>query len=350
MDQRYSQLQSWLEQTLPQFEGFDQSDWQLSPVSGDASFRRYFRATSGAFTWIAVDAPPEKEDSQPFITIAGDLARVGVAVPQVHRSDLSHGFMLLEDFGDDLYLEKLNDATVETLYMDAMATLGVMQGCKPESGRYFPLYDQPLLKREVDLFRDWFLQQLLGMTLDQDEQEMVEFLFNYLIDAALEQPTVFVHRDYHSRNLMVRHEAPPGVIDFQDAVEGPITYDLVSLLRDCYVNWSDELVYKWVEQYRLGLIERGQIMPDSVYFKRWFDLMGAQRHLKAIGIFARLNIRDGKSGYLADIPRTMNYLIAVTAKTEELEHISGWMVQKVVPRMQQSPFFDNHVLDDWIIE
>lgn len=350
MDQRYSQLQDWLEQTLPQFDGFDQSDWQLTPVSGDASFRRYFRALSGANTWIAVDAPPEKEDSQPFITIAGDLMRAGVSVPQVHRFDLNQGFMLLEDFGDDLYLEKLNDGTVESLYNDAMSTLAVMQECTPANGCAFPLYDQPLLKREVELFRDWFLQQLLGIELDQDEHEMVEFLFNYLIDAALEQPTAFVHRDYHSRNLMVRHEAPPGVIDFQDAVEGPVTYDLVSLLRDCYVNWPDELVYKWVEQYRLGLIERGQMMPDAVYFKRWFDLMGAQRHLKAIGIFARLNIRDGKSGYLADIPRTMNYLIAVTAKTEELKHISGWMVHKVVPLMQQNPHFDNCVLDNWIIE
>lgn len=350
MDQRYTQLQNWLEQVLPQFEGFDCANWQLLAVSGDASFRRYFRAHSGESTWIAVDAPPAKEDSRPFVTIATELEVAGVSVPHVYQSDFTQGFMLLEDFGDDQYLAQLNDETVHSLYTDALNVLAVMQGCQPSNGRLFPLYDQPLLQREVELFREWFLQGLLELSLDADEQQMVDFLFNYLIDASLEQPTVFVHRDYHSRNLMFRDQQSPGVIDFQDAVEGPITYDLVSLLRDCYISWPDELVYAWVENFRLGLIERGRVMPDSVYFKRWFDLMGAQRHLKAIGIFSRLNIRDGKPGYLADIPRTLGYLIAVAAKTEELQHIAGWLVEKVVPVMRQSRYFDDNVLDDWVVE
>lgn len=350
MDQRCAQLENWLEQELPKLGVFDGREWQLSAVSGDASFRRYFRAQSGDMSWIAVDAPPEKENSLPFVTVAGELEAAGISVPHIYAHDLSQGFMLLEDFGDDLYMVKLNETTVCHLYGQALETLLTMQECQPSNGRMFPLYDRPLLSREVELFREWFLQKLLGIALDEQEQEMVEFLFNYVIDAALEQPTVFVHRDYHSRNLMYRENKAPGVIDFQDAVEGPLTYDLVSILRDCYISWPDEQVYEWVEGFRLSLIERGRVLPDSIYFKRWFDLMGAQRHLKAIGIFARLNIRDGKSGYLADIPRTMNYLIAVAAKTEELKPIAGWLVQKVVPQMSQSPYFETNVLDNWVVE
>ncbi|MDO6512990.1 aminoglycoside phosphotransferase family protein [Neptuniibacter sp. 2_MG-2023] len=347
MDQRYTQLKQWLERELLAFNLFDISDWQLLPVSGDASFRRYFRAKSNGASWIAVDAPPEKEDSQPFVAIAAELEKIAVSVPHVHKYDLQQGFMLLEDFGDDLYLSKLNKSSVEPLYADALESLLIIQSCKPA---VLPLYDRALLDREVELFREWFLQKLLEIKLDADEQQMLRFLFNYVIDSALEQPLVFVHRDFHSRNLMYREGKAPGVIDFQDAVEGPVTYDLASILRDCYISWPDDQVYRWVEQYRLSLIENGQIMPDPTHFVRWFDLMGAQRHLKAIGIFARLNIRDGKSGYLADIPRTMNYLIAVAAKTEELKPIAGWLVQKVVPRMQQSQYFDADVLNDWVVE
>ncbi|WP_067865255.1 aminoglycoside phosphotransferase family protein [Neptuniibacter marinus] len=347
MDQRYTQLKQWLGRELLAFNLFDVSEWQLLPVSGDASFRRYFRAKSNGASWIAVDAPPEKEDSRPFVSIAAELEKIAVSVPHVHRYDLQQGFMLLEDFGDDLYLNKLNKSSVEQLYADALDSLLIIQSCKPA---VLPLYDRTLLDREVELFREWFLQKLLGIELDVDEQQMLRFLFNYVIDSALEQPLVFVHRDFHSRNLMCREGKAPGVIDFQDAVEGPVTYDLASILRDCYISWPDDQVYRWVEQYRLSLIENGQMMPDQAHFVRWFDLMGAQRHLKAIGIFARLNIRDGKSGYLSDIPRTMNYLIAVAAKTEELKPIAGWLVQKVVPRMQKSQYFDADVLNNWVVE
>ena len=350
MDQRYGQLKDWVGQALLAFDGFDANNWQLLPVSGDASFRRYFRANSGGKSWIAVDAPPDKEDSRPFVSMADALESVGVSVPHIHQHDLQQGFMLLEDFGDDLYLAKLNETTVNELYSDALETLLVIQSCRPAAGSAFPLYDRTLLEREVALFSEWFLQKLLGIELDEDELQMVGFLFNYVIDSALEQPLVFVHRDFHSRNLMYRPGQAPGVIDFQDAVEGPVTYDLASILRDCYVSWPDEQVYGWVEGYRLKLIERGSVMPDAVHFRRWFDLMGAQRHLKAIGIFARLNIRDGKSGYLADIPRTMNYLISVAAKTEELKPVAGWLVQKVLPCMRKSQYFEADVLDDWIVE
>ena len=349
MDLRYTDLKEWLLEILPEFSGFDSRNWQLETVSGDASFRRYFRAISGENTWIAVDAPPEKEDSRPFIEVATALERTGVPVPHIHNHDLSKGFMLLGDFGDDLYLDQLSNESVDGLYNEALKTLLLMQSCQPARGKELPLYDEALLRREVELFREWFVEKLLGVKSNDEAQRLVSFLFDYLIDSALEQPKVFVHRDYHSRNIMYRKDLAPGIIDFQDAVEGPVTYDLVSLLRDCYIDWPDEKVYGWVEGYRQDLIANGQNMPDSVYFKRWFDLMGAQRHLKAIGIFARLHIRDGKSGYLADIPRTLNYLIAVAAKVEELKPVAGWMVSELLPAMRNSEYFSDTVLDNWIV-
>lgn len=349
MDLRYTDLEKWLLETLPNFTGFNSEDWRLEAVSGDASFRRYFRAISGEFSWIAVDAPPEKEDSQPFIDVALALANADVSVPEVCSYDLSQGFMLLGDLGDELYLPHLTGDKVDELYAQALTTLIQMQQCQALPGKHLPSYDETLLRREVELFRDWFAEQLLDIELDDEGQRLISFLFDYLIDAALEQPKVFVHRDYHSRNIMYRKGEAPGIIDFQDAVHGPITYDLVSLLRDCYINWPDEQVYAWVEQFRQDLIQNGQHMPDAKHFARWFDLMGAQRHLKAIGIFARLHIRDGKPAYLADIPRTLNYLIAVTAKFEELKPVAGWLVAVVVPAMRQHEVFSDNVLDHWVM-
>lgn len=349
MDQRYTELRTWLKQVLTQFTEFSPESWELTSVSGDASFRRYFRAVSNGKSWIAVDAPPDKENSLPFINVARALEQHSVAVPHIYEADLELGFMLLSDLGDELLLSQLNDDLSDELYGKALATLINLQSCpQPVSGA-LPEYDLPLLQREVDLFPEWFLEKLLGIELDQTDQLMLKLLFDYLLDAALEQPKVFVHRDYHSRNLMCCGDGL-GVIDFQDAVLGPVTYDLVSLLRDCYIDWPDEKVYRWVEGYRQALIQRGQMMPDQFHFNRWFDLMGAQRHLKAIGIFARLNIRDGKPGYLGDIPRTMNYLIGVAAKTEALKPVAGWLVVKVLPAMRKSEHFADDVLDHWVME
>ncbi|PIE24875.1 MAG: aminoglycoside phosphotransferase [Neptuniibacter caesariensis] len=349
MDQRYTELQAWLAQVLTGFSEFAADSWQLHAVSGDASFRRYFRVLSAGRSWIAVDAPPDKESSQSFVNVANGLKLAGVPVPHIYQADLKKGFLLLEDFGDQLLLDQLTPESVEGLYMQALDTLLVIQRCRDIPGGALSDYDLPLLLREVELFREWFLQKLLGVNLDDTDQQMLKLLFDYVIDAALEQPAVFVHRDYHSRNLMYREGMPLGVIDFQDAVLGPVTYDLVSLLRDCYIAWPDEQVYMWVEHYRQALIGCGQTMPDSSHFMRWFDLMGAQRHLKAIGIFARLNLRDGKAGYLADIPRTMNYLINATAKNESLKPVAGWLVVRVLPAMRQSEYFANDVLDHWVM-
>lgn len=336
MDQRFEQLKSWMATQLAAFEGFQAGGWQLLPVSGDASFRRYFRAVSGDRSWIGVDAPPEKENSHPFIAVAGALEPLGVHVPHIHQYDLEQGFMLLSDLGDDLYLPHLNSATADNLYSMALAEILKMQRCTELPDMDLPKYDLPLLQREMELFRDWFSSQLLKMNLTDEDNQLLDRLFSELEGNALEQVQVFVHRDYHSRNLMYLGDQLPGVIDFQDAVLGPITYDLVSLLRDCYISWPQEQVYAWVESFYGALLDEGHQLPGFERFCRWFDLMGAQRHLKAIGIFARLNLRDGKSGYLSDIPRTMSYLLTVTGKYDNLQESYHWLQQRVIPAMQAS--------------
>lgn len=348
MDQRQDQLKIWLHKQLPGCTGFESSEWQLVPVSGDASFRRYFRVISGTQSWIAVDAPPDKEDSRPFIAVAETLADQGVTVPDVHKYDLQLGFMLLGDLGDDLYLGQLNEQNADKLYTDALNELFLIQQCQDLKQGSLPLYDHALLSREVELFREWFLGKLLGLELAEADHFEIDRLFHYVIDCALEQPSVFVHRDFHSRNIMYREGATPGIIDFQDAVRGPVTYDLVSLFRDCYIAWPDDQVYHWVEQYRQKLISNGRMMPDSGHFQRWFDLMGAQRHLKAIGIFSRLLIRDDKAGYLDDIPRTFSYLLAVTKKDYGLEPTANWLMQKVLPALYKSEHFSDDLLDQWL--
>lgn len=292
----------------------------LLPVSGDASFRRYFRLRFDDRSWIAVDAPPEQEDSRPFVALAARLGEAGLHVPRVLASDLGRGFMLLTDLGDTLYLDALNPASADDLYGAALDALLRLQAIPATD---LPAYDAALLMREMELFRDWYLQRHLGVVLDAPAHAVLDVSFAALCEAALVQPRVFVHRDYHSRNLMVC--APnPGILDFQDAVHGPVTYDLVSLLRDCYIAWPEAQVEAWVEAYRLRALAVG-LLPatDAATFRRWFDWMGVQRHLKAIGIFARLQHRDGKPAYLQDIPRTLGYVRQVAGRYPELRALVG---------------------------
>jgi aminoglycoside/choline kinase family phosphotransferase len=315
--------------------------WQLLPVSGDASFRRYFRVLSHNLSWIAVDAPPEKEDSAPFVNIARAWEPLEIHAPQVFQADLQQGFMLLSDLGDTLYLDRLDSGNADQLYRQAMLTLTHIQQCRTIQGVPFPPYDRALLSREMALFRDWFVDQLLELALDSSEQQLLDQTFERLIESALEQPQVCVHRDYHSRNLMLIDAQAPGVIDFQDAVWGPITYDLVSLLRDCYIAWPQAQVERWALEFRLLARQAGLLESVSEsQFLRWFDLMGMQRHLKAIGIFARLNIRDNKPGYLADIPRTLNYLVQVAAQHPDMAEFGRWLNRRVVPVMLKHDCFD----------
>jgi aminoglycoside/choline kinase family phosphotransferase len=292
----------------------------LQPASGDASFRRYFRAQRDADSYIVMDAPPEKESCGAFIYVTELLLEVGLHVPRIVARDLERGFLLLSDLGTRLYLDALNDASVDRLYGDALGALATLQSCAPADGT-LPPYSRELLLFEMSLFRDWLLHTHLGMQIDARQDSVLQRSFQALAGSALQQPRVCVHRDYHSRNLMVSERHNPGILDYQDAVTGPVTYDLVSLLRDCYIAWPHARVEAWVAGYYELALQTGILRPevaDDKTFLRWFDWMGVQRHLKAAGIFARLHHRDGKSAYLGDIPRTLGYVTEVCGRYPEL--------------------------------
>lgn len=327
-DTRRVQLQAWLSSVL------DSKDLRIEPASADASFRRYFRVMHAGQTWIAMDAPPEKEDCRPFIRIAGALLPLGLHVPEVLETDLAQGFLLLSDLGKQSYLDVLNDDNVQRLYGDALGALMILQACGPGED-ILPPYDANLLRREMELFREWYLQKHLGLELSAVEQAMFDQVFEDLLTAALGQPRVAVHRDYHSRNLMLSQAHNPGILDFQDAVYGPVTYDVVSLLRDCYIQWPRSQVENWALGYHELATQSGVLQQVSEeQFLAWFDLMGVQRHLKATGIFARLNHRDHKPAYLQDIPRTLSYVLDVCTRYAELQGLYDFLQRKVVPRLE----------------
>lgn len=319
MDKRQEQLKKW---SLSQLN-LDTGDWSV--VSGDASFRRYFRIIRDQKSWICVDAPPEHENSAQFIKVANLLNKVNA--PKVIAQDLELGFMLLSDLGDELFLPLLNESSADNLYQSAIDSLIEIQ--KIESKQLLPAYDAKLLNFEMELFRDWFIKQHLQMDLSDDESQMLDEVFQWLTDSALEQPQVFVHRDYHSRNIMFIEGQTPGIIDFQDAVHGPISYDLLSLLRDCYIEWPDYKVQEWLGYF----LEHSDWDMDKAQFEQWFDWMGLQRHIKVAGIFARLNYRDGKSGYLKDIPLTLKYIVRQAEPYPQLEEFTAWMKQVILPKM-----------------
>ena len=316
-----------------------QPQQQLTVVSGDASFRRYFRLHHANGSFIAVDAPPDKENSRPFVAIAQALFAHGVKVPEVIAADFDLGFMLLSDFGDVLLRPCLTDDSVDGLYRLAMTELVHLQSCSAPTEYALPPYDHAKLMTEMALFKDWFVAQYLGLTLSDEEIALIDNTCQQIADAVGQQPVVFVHRDYHSRNLMVLPDGGMGVIDFQDAVTGAITYDLVSLLRDAYVEWPTAQVQAWVEDFRQLLQANGQITHvNSEQFLQWFDWMGAQRHLKVVGIFARLSLRDGKHGYLNDIPLVFKYLLDEIKGYAVLQPFYQWVVTKIVPPyLQKNP-------------
>jgi len=290
----------------------------LRPASADASFRRYFRVdgTDGD-TYILMDAPPPQEDVKPFIHVAEVFGKTGVSVPKVLAQDAERGFLLLTDLGATTYLKLLNSDTAHKLYVDAIDALVLLQAqSQPE---VLPEYDRALLLRELNLFPEWYVAKHRGVTLDDKQQAALQKVFDALLANNLAQPQVYVHRDYHSRNLMVMDSGNPGILDFQDAVYGPITYDLVSLLRDAYIQWDEELVLDWAIRYwerarRAGL----PVAPDVDSFYRDFEFMGLQRHLKVLGIFARLYHRDGKAAYLDDMPLVMEYTRKTAGRYREL--------------------------------
>lgn len=297
------------------------------PASSDASFRRYFRVMTPEGSFIVMDAPPEKENLESFIKIAGLLSHAHVHVPTIFKQNLIDGFLLLEDFGSQCFLDQLTPDSADSLYQSAFDSLFRLQTHTSLKNCDLPRYNEPLLQRELAIFNDWFLNERLDLQIPMAMWQSVREL---LVSSALEQPITCVHRDYHSRNLMVLTHHSPGIIDFQDAVIGPITYDLVSLLRDCYITWPERQVEQWLSQYYQRLLQANLIDSDLAQFKRWFELMGMQRHLKAIGIFSRLHLRDGKSRYLNDIPRTLNYVTTVCSRYQELSEFNHFLHDKVL--------------------
>jgi len=329
--QRKAQITSWLRDELKI------PDFDLQPASSDASFRRYFRVfplndsslNDEDDTLIVMDAPPDKEDTGPFVKVATLMAAIGLNVPLIRQSNLENGFLLLSDLGSKQYLSALNESNVEQLYADALKALLTLQRKGPKDDE-LPPYDHTLLMREMELFREWYLKVHLELTLSAQEQQMLSDVFERLAESALGQPRVCVHRDYHSRNLMLTTHNNPGILDFQDAVIGPVTYDVVSLLRDCYIAWPRERVEAWALDYLVQAAEAGVIAEkDEARLLQWFDWMGVQRHLKATGIFARLNHRDGKPGYLQDIPRTLSYVVDVTGRYPELHALNDFLNQRM---------------------
>jgi aminoglycoside/choline kinase family phosphotransferase len=307
---------------------------RLVPASSDASFRRYFRVLrDDAPSLIAMDSPPERENNARFVDLSRALHPLGVNVPKVLEADMKRGFLLLDDLGDTTFLQVIGPSNADRLYGDALGALTALQACGPVDSDLVPPYDARRLLTEMALFKDWYLQAHLGLELGSEAEALLEDTFATLAASALEQPRVFVHRDYHSRNLMLHAKQNPGILDFQDAVTGPVTYDLVSLLRDCYVAWPEEQVRDWALGYRELALQSGILREDDEdRFLRWLDLMGIQRHLKAIGIFARLLLRDGKPNYIGDIPRTMKYVLQVGARYPELSAFHAWLQRYVVTR------------------
>src|SRR5688572_5293176 len=314
-DTRRDALERWLKNEL-------QQAFTLTPASEDASFRRYWRATldDGA-SYVAMDAPPQKEDCRPFVRVARMLREAGVHAPDIIAQDLEQGFLLLCDLGKRTYLQELNAANANRLFADAIDALLRWQ-LATRAGE-LPPYDEALLRREMNLFPEWYVERHLKKSLSKSQKEALENIFRLLVQSALAQTVVYVHRDYMPRNLMVS-EPNPGVLDFQDAVLGPITYDMVSLVRDAFISWEEAQVLDWSVRYWERAKSAGlPVAADFGEFWRAFEWMGLQRHLKVLGIFARINYRDGKPHYLADTPRFLNYAFSVSKRYKDLTPLAA---------------------------
>ncbi|CAI8975828.1 N-acetylmuramate/N-acetylglucosamine kinase [Pseudomonas sp. IT-P74] len=322
-DVRLQHLKVWLDQQLTTL--FAEQGWGVVPpatltaASSDASFRRYFRWEGGDKSFIVMDAPPPQENCKPFVDIAFLLAKSGINVPKIYAEDLERGFLLLNDLGNKTYLDVIDSENADDLFTDALQALLAFQQLPMVAP--LPSYDVALLRRELELFPEWYVKRELGIEFDAAQQVLWQQVSELLIDSALAQPKVLVHRDYMPRNLMLS-EPNPGVLDFQDAVYGPVTYDVTCLFKDAFLSWPQERVHGWLESYwrqagALGI----PVQPDFEDFLRASDLMGVQRHLKVIGIFARICHRDGKPRYLGDVPRFFAYIETVIARRPELAEL-----------------------------
>lgn len=324
MHERENALNEWLEKSIKT------KDYTLIPLAGDASFRRYFRLRYQGVSQVVMDAPPGKEDLEPFIHIAKTLSAANVLAPEIIAVDKPQGFLLLSDFGDQLLLDHLNQKTADDFYQDAINTLLKIQQC-PINDPHLPHFDKLFMLKEMNVCNEWFFNAYLNLTLSLDEQSLVEKAMEWIASEVALQPQVFIHRDYHSRNIMLVDNATDislGIIDFQDAMRGPLTYDLVSLLKDCYIAWPRDKVLEWATYfYANNPIARAHYsLPE---FIRAFDLCGIQRHLKVLGVFSRLYLRDNKSGYLKDLPLTLKYTIECAESYVELQPLLNFFKHRV---------------------
>lgn len=337
---------SWIQAQFEQHCWPILTGFELLPLAGDAGCRRYFRIAGfedcSVPKLLAVDAPPQKEDSHAFVELGKYLRENGVHTPEVVAADVERGFLLVEDFGDQLLQLALNSDSVELLYGECLMTLLRLQQCQQPPALVAD-YNRSFLRTELNIFIEWFVGSLVEYELQPDEWDLLDRTFNLLEDSALEQPQVLVHRDYHSRNLLITEGGAPGVVDFQGALIGPVSYDLVSLLRDCYIRWPRQDVQRWALAYGNMAVEVGILPPISEkVFLRWFDLMGLQRHIKVLGIFARLALRDGKSAYLQDLPLVLRYILEVAAEYPELQDFVSWFKANLLPKLEMQLWYSDY--------
>lgn len=337
-------LGGWAREHLPAEVDGPAGELTLIPVAGDAGFRHYYRLNTRP-SLIAVIAPPDRENNPAFVTKGAALKQAGVHVPAIHAVDYSRGFMVLEDLGDQLFLPLLSLASADALYTAAEKSLVQIQSTAADPV-IFPPYSDQLLMDEMNLFPEWFVNRLLGLELSDSEHRLLADTFAALVASAQAQPRVVVHRDYHSRNLLWMPGDEVGVVDFQDAVAGPFSYDLVSLLKDCYIRWPAA----WVRERAVVCLREawrchgepmtaGQAQVDDQQLLTWFDLMGLQRHLKVLGIFARLWLRDGKPRYLDDLPLVMRYTLEVTQHYTEFSDFHHWFGERLMPAIAAQPWY-----------
>lgn len=336
--EREQQLSRWVAHEL----GCEPASIKLNPIASDAGFRRYFRFTTPS-QWLAVDAPPQTEDTRQFVALARYLNEHKVNTPKILAADEILGFLLVEDFGDELLHRQLTPVTADKLYREAFTSLVRLAAC-PDQPALVPRYDLELLRRELTIFSEWFAGALLGYQLNPTEHAMLDLVFKALEESALEQPQCLVHRDFHSRNLLIRQDNNLGVIDFQGALWGGCTYDLVSLLRDCYIRWPADQVTVWALNYRQMAIKAGVVDShiDEQTYLRWFDWLGLQRHIKVLGIFARLDLRDGKPHYLKDLPLVIRYTLEVAQNYPELKPFKNWFCEKLLPLAEQQTWYRDY--------
>ena len=324
MHNRQNALNKWLEEVL------GRTDFSLELLAPDASFRQYYRLRYLDRTRMVMDAPPDNESLQSFIAMASILQATGVRAPRIFASNETLGFLLLDDFGDCLLRDVLSADMADKWYRLSIDTLVTMQQCAVSSTYSFSCFDKSFMMQELDLFNHWFLNAYLKINLADDEKKLIQHTFSWLSDELFNQPNVFIHRDYHSRNIMIINKEPEpqlGIIDFQDAMLGPFTYDLVSLLKDCYIQWPREAVLRWLTYfYEHSPIAKQWPLP---LFIRAFDLCGLQRHLKVLGVFSRLYLRDNKPGYLKDLPLTLHYVLACLESYDELRPFYQFMQQRI---------------------